>query len=364
MDEMLGFFDGREIFADSESAKALIGRLRTNFSEIDKFIAESIADYSLIDSLGSHEQSIVRQEHDAVEMALRIAGMVPRKSYRWSPTQQGKEEITSFFSGLKPEKFDEDDVVRWDADKIPGFNVISKEVFGHYILRDGSATLHTFHANKNALENTLGCDLIYFNEQHKSFAFIQYKMAELQGQTHIFRFPNSQLSEEIKRMDKLFEVVQADLAAQGRPPAASDFRMLNDPFFLKFCPRDAFDPDQNEQIKGMLIPISLWKIIENDTSGRFVGSLGGSLLSFENCPRYLDNTRFIALLQEGWFGTCSDSQELLESIITEIINSKRSVVLAARISALPDEVILPPLKKKRTTKKKVKRPAHRQRRSA
>jgi hypothetical protein len=285
-------------------------------------------------------------------MALRIAGMIPRNSYRWSPTKQGEEKITSFFSGLKPEKFDEDDVVRWDVDKIPGFDVVSKDVFGHYILRDGSTTLHTFHANKTPLEHTLGCDLIYFNEQHRSFSFIQYKMAEPQGKTHIFRFPNSQLTEELERMDKLFKVVQADLAARGNALAASDFRMLSDPFFLKFCPRDAFDPDQNEQIKGMLIPISLWKAIECDVSDRFVGALGGRLLSFDNCPRYFDNTRFIALLQEGWFGTSSDSQDLLETIITEIINSKRSVILAARISDLPGETATSPTKKKRTARKK------------
>jgi hypothetical protein len=83
-----------------------------------------------------------------------------------------------------------------------------------------------------------------------------------------------------------------------------------------------------------------------------VGALGGRLLSFDNCPRYFDNTRFIALLQEGWFGTSSDSQDLLETIITEIINSKRSVILAARISDLPGETATSPTKKKRTARKK------------
>lgn len=357
---MIKYFDGREVFVNSDECHEIITSLRSNFSEIELYISESIADYILIDELSPHKRLIVRQEHDAVEMALRIAGMIPRKSYLWSPTKQKEDKIVTFFSGLARTKHDEDDVVRWDADKIPGLDVINKEVFGHYILSDGTTTLHTFHANKTALENTLGVDLIYFNEQHKNFVFVQYKMAETQGNTHIFRFPNSQLTEELHRMDSLSQAILANEVDQSQTTSASDYRMLHDPFFLKFCPRDAFDPDQHEQIRGMLIPVTLWRLIENDTSTTFSGPLGGRFLSFENCPRYFDNTRFIALMQEGWFGTSSSSQNFLEQVITEIINSKRSVILAAKISTLDERIVTPPNTPKKSKKKSVKRrPANR-----
>lgn len=346
------FFEGSEVFASSGECSELLDRLCSNFAEIDAYVSESIADYVLVDELTPHKKLIVRQEHDAVEMALRIAGMIPRKSYRWSPTQQGEKSIASFFSGLKPERSGEDDVVRWDADKIPGFSLVKKELFGHYILKNGSSTLHTFHANKTPLENTLGVDLIYFNESHKNFVFVQYKMAEPQGKTHIFRFPDEQLTEEIKRMDNLLSALDSGTPDDVSSPVATGFRMLGDPFFLKFCPKDMFLPDQNEQVRGMVIPVSLWKLIENDSSGRFVGPGGGRLLSFENCPRYLDNTRFIALVQEGWFGTEEVSSTFLEQVISEIINTKRSLILAAKISSDPEPAASIVATRKRASKKK------------
>jgi hypothetical protein len=158
------FFGEREVFRSASKCERFIASIRKEFVDVEDYIERSIADYSLIDKLTPNELSIVRQEHDATEMALRIANMVPRRVYQWSPSGQGKKVITSFFTGLKPESLLEDDVVRWELHKIPVFEVINQKIFGHYVLRDGDNVLHAFHANKNALEKTMGVDLIYFNE--------------------------------------------------------------------------------------------------------------------------------------------------------------------------------------------------------
>lgn len=155
-------------------------------------------------------------------------------------------------------------------------------------------------------------------------------MAEQQGDTHVFRFPNQQLTLEIQRMDQVMAVLQGSGVANAGTPA-HDFRLADSPFFLKFCPRDGFEPDENEQIRGMIIPLSMWKLIEDDKSNMFLGPAGGSILSFDNCPRYLDNTQFIAMFQDGWLGTISNHRGFLEKVITEIINSGRSLILAAKL---------------------------------
>ncbi|MBY3188797.1 hypothetical protein [Rhizobium laguerreae] len=324
------FFEGRDVFHSSEDSADFVAKMRATFPDVERFIKEAETDYGLIDELDQHSVEVVRQEHDAVEMALRIANIIPRNAYQWSPSKRGVSKINSFFTGLKPASLLEDDVVRWDLNKIPGFNTIDDAVFGHYVLGNGSNILHTFHANKNALEKTLGVDLIYFNEQHENFALVQYKMAEQQGDTHVFRFPNQQLTLEIQRMDQVMAVLQGSGVANAGTPA-HDFRLADSPFFLKFCPRDGFEPDENEQIRGMIIPLSMWKLIEDDKSNMFLGPAGGSILSFDNCPRYLDNTQFISMFQDGWLGTISNHRGFLEKVITEIINSGRSLILAAKL---------------------------------
>ena len=350
--EFSDFFSDRDVFKGSVDCRDFIQKIRDEFSDVDDYISQTVADYELIDKLSVEARSIVRQEHDAVEMALRIANMIPRSSYDWSPTKQGKSEIRSFFTGLQPSGYLEDDIVRWELDKIPGFEVLDKTVFGHYVLGDGKTVLHTFHANKNALEKTMGVDLIYFNEQHESFILVQYKMAEPQGGDNVFRFPNQQLTTEVKRMDAIHEVLLKEAKNLGGNRLTKDYRITEDPFFLKFCPRDGFDPDANEQVRGMIIPLSMWRDVEGDVSSAFDDPQGGKIFGFENCPRYFDNTGFKSLIQEGWVGTSSVTRAFLEGVVTEIINNGKSLVLAAKLAILPAVAGSSPKKRKRRPKKK------------
>ncbi len=355
--EFIRFFDGRDVFYSADDSREFVAKMRAECQDVDLFIKAAETDYGLIDELTQDEIQIVRQEHDAVEMALRIANMTPRKSYRWSPSQQGKTAITSFFTGLEPASHMEDDVVRWDVARIPGYDLLRETVFGHYVLEDGGTILHTFHANKNALEHTLGVDLIYFNEQHESFVLVQYKMAEPQGNTHVFRFPDKQLEKEIDRMDRTMEVLANEVAAATNQSAAFDFRLTASPFFLKICPRDAFEPDENEQVKGMIIPLDMWKAVTADTTNKFLGPAGGGILSFDNCPRYFDNTQFISIMQSGWVGTSSVARSFLEQVITEIVNSGKSLVLAAKLRSRKEEAPAPVRTKKKARKGVNKRKA-------
>lgn len=350
------FFVDRSAFSDAEAALDLVDALRKSSTEIDQYIAQSIADYKLIDKLRDGERQIVRYEHDATEMALRIAGITPRDAYVWSPTREKKTAVTSFFSGLKTKKLSEDDIIQWDLRRIPGFSIIHEQPeFGHCVLRDGGQTIHLFHANKNKLENTLGVDLIYFNENHHSFVMVQYKGTEKALNTDLFRFPNEQLTAELERMDRVTRLIEAPT----KEVLAQDYRLCGSPFFLKFCPRDSFNPDNYGQIQGMIVPRDYWRMIEEDTTDRFVGPLGGKFYSFNNSPRYFDNTQFIAFLREGWIGTKSSVRDFLVQVLTEIIEDGHSVVFATKLDEVVrvEEVVAgkKPIIKRKGRKKKVRR---------
>ncbi|MBY5579141.1 hypothetical protein [Rhizobium leguminosarum] len=55
------------------------------------------------------------------------------------------------------------------------------------------------------------------------------------------------------------EVFLSELGKLKEAGTVDDFRLSNEPFFLKFCPRIQFDPDSSGVTKGMYVPLSYWK---------------------------------------------------------------------------------------------------------
>ena len=118
--------------------------------------------------------------------------------------------------------------------------------------------------------------------------------------------PDSQLNEQIRHMESL-------LTAAGLPQArrCEDFRLHDNPFFLKFCPRMDFAPEDTALIKGMYIPLAYWKLLES--SGQMTGPRGGRFLDFNNAGRYLTNTEFAMLVTKAWVGS-DPTQSNIEGI--------------------------------------------------
>lgn len=357
-EEFLPFFSKKHVHKSADESNDFIDALRRRFSEIDKFIGELESDFRMLDALTEHERHIVRQEEDAAEMSIRLADMTPRQVVDWSPTSQGHDKIESHFSGMTKRRLQEDDVIRYDLRRVPGYKVLlDEEDIGHYVLGDSKSKLHIFHANKNKLELCFGVDLIYFDPDHSNFVMIQYKMCEPQGNTHIFRFPSAQLTKEISRMNDTLKILDSIRESDQYKHLGGSYRINNDPFFLKFCPRERdLDPNLHEQIHGMIIPLGLWKTVEKDTEN-FLGPDEGRILSFDNCPRWFDNTAFISLVNKGWIGTDVSVGDFLGRTIREVIDAGRSLVFATKLSEISDvQATAPPVRKKRKTTKPKRRP--------
>ena len=94
-------------------------------------------------------------------------------------------------------------------------------------------------ANRLPLEEQTGADLIYYNETYHSFIMVQYKAMENGSDGPEFRWqPNDRLADEIERMESLL----AELGKAPNSQTPGSFRLHNNPFFLKFCPRIIFNP--------------------------------------------------------------------------------------------------------------------------
>ena len=74
-------------------------------------------------------------------------------------------------------------------------------------------------------------------------------------------------------------------------------RLLENPFYLKLCPKLIFNPDDVSLVRGMYLPLDYWRLIEADLN--IVGLRGGRNVTFENVGRYLDNSDFVGARKQS-----------------------------------------------------------------
>lgn len=263
-------------------------------------------------------------QQQAIVTALSIAGIKRDELQEWSPPESGA--AISFLDGLPSVRLREDSMVLNDLMKVPGFDFIESGPYSAAIFESDSERLTVILANRLPLEEQTGTDLVYFNETYQSFVMVQYKAMEFcdDEKGAIFRLPNPQLDEEIGRMDKLLEFLRSCNSNNHK----SEFRLNENPFFLKLCPRIVFQPDDVGLIPGMYLPLDYWKILAVHPSLK--GPKGGLRVTYENVGRYFDNTEFIKLVAKAWIGTNTNQSSVLKEIFREVLATGKAIAIAVK----------------------------------
>lgn len=153
---------------------------------------------------------------------------------------------------------------------------------------------------------------------------VQYKAMEQEDAETVFRLPNKQLSDEISRM----EAITQELKKCDPDTHHNGFRLNDNPFFLKFCPRLQFSPNDKGLTKGMYIHLDHWALLKD--SPDLNGPRGGKRLTYQNAGRYLDNTAFITLLSQAWVGTTISQSKILEIAVKNTLESGKAVAIAIK----------------------------------
>lgn len=268
------------------------------------------------------------QQKEAVLTALSIAGISREPVQEWAPSD---DTPVSFLDGLPSVRLREDPMVVNDLQNLPGFDVI--RTYAHcaavFESEDASERLTVILANRLPLEEQTGTDLIYFNETYQSFVMVQYKAMEREGGHNrpaeaVYRLPDAQLKEEIDRMDTMLGA----LRACGPDTDISGYRLTENPFFLKLCPRLVFNPDDVGLVPGMYLPLDYWKLLENDPGIK--GPRGGLRITYENAKRHFDNTAFITVVSKAWVGTTPSQSQVLRDVIWETLKTGKAVAIAIK----------------------------------
>lgn len=274
-------------------------------------------------------------QKDSLGLALQAAGIDRGLLLNWMPPERG-ERPSSFLDGMTSSEFIEDQMISADFSSLPGYAGFDGAHKASKVFQDPSdpkKRLTVIMANRHALEMQTGCDLIYYQEQYKSFVLVQYKRMDNTIDPATFRWstnPDDQLMKELSRMDETLN----HLSSCDRDDEPDAFRFIENPFLLKFCPKVLFDPEDKGLFKGIYLPLDLWKRLS--VHDRTLGPKGGRVLTYENVGRRLNNTEFLTLLENGWIGTTPPQSIALERIIKSILETGKTVTYAYKRDPPPD----------------------------
>jgi hypothetical protein len=290
---------------------------------LDRYSSERVA---RLGRLSSKARDNLAYQKEAVLTALAIADMGRNPVQEWAPPDGTP---VSFLDGLPNARLREDPMVVHDLMHLPGFDILKAMPYNAAVFESDSERLTVILANRLPLEEQTGTDLIYYNETFQSFVMVQYKAMEREDDDKGnmiagFRLPNHQLAEEITRMDALL----AELKACEVNTAHDGFRLTDNPFFLKLCPRLVFNPDNIGLVPGMYLPLNYWKLLEQHPGIK--GPRGGRRVTYENVGRHFDNSAFTTVVAKAWVGTTPSQSFVLASAIRQTLQTGKAVAIAVK----------------------------------
>lgn len=317
-----GLLTAKGFHAVIESVRQLSSQASTLLERFSQARTERIR------QLSAKARNNLAQQKEALLTALSIAGLSRDPVQEWTPSDGTP---VSFLDGLPNVRLREDPMVVNDLQNLPGFEVIKTYSYGAAVFESEATSerLTVILANRLPLEEQTGTDLIYFNETYQSFVMVQYKAMERADRKsgiplYLYRLPDTQLNEEIDRMD----AVLAALKACAPNADIGGFRLTENPFFLKLCPRLVFNPDDVGLVPGMYLPLDYWKLLVNDPGIK--GPKGGLRITYDNAKRHFDNTSFTTVVSKAWVGTTPNQSQVLQDVIRATLETGKAVAIAIK----------------------------------
>jgi hypothetical protein len=252
------------------------------------------------------------EQFDAIKTAMAAFGIAKSEVPKLIET---RPESDSTLSRLRSGEVRvlEDNVIARDSSVFPGFHLIQKNITGRAVFSRGKEQLEIYTANRGALEEMLGVDLIYNNQTTGSIVMVQYKMLEYQrgAKDWVARY-DSQFEKEVHRM--LLPELQME---------AEDYRLHRNPFFIKFVRRVGDGENHN----SFVLSLDHFHKLIGSPAGK--GRLGGVRISYDSLKGvYLRDSDFLGLVRSGYIGTHKKESLALGPIITKVAEGDRALVVA------------------------------------
>lgn len=263
------------------------------------------------------------QEKDAVGLALDIFGEDRAQVLsHWDSSADGQP--APFLQGLEKTYLREDPMIINDMGVFGDWSEIKRYQVGGAMFEKGEERLTIINANRTPIEQSLGVDLVYYQHRYHSFVMVQYKRMLQEGSKWVYRPQHDRNYEiELRRMQD-FESACPDIP---RDWTIDEYRLHARAFYWKLCESVTFKPTARELIQGMYLPLDYWETLVKSDRAR--GDMGALAISRANTKRYLNNTLFTHLVQDGWIGSRADTSDILSDVIGQCLENGKSVIIAA-----------------------------------
>lgn len=269
---------------------------------------------------------------DAVGLVLQMAGFSREPLELWTPPADLEApDAPSFLDGLPEGVALEDDLIAHDARRFRDWLGQDTSHHGWRVYTKNGQRLLIGNVNRKPAEATLGVDLIYLNESRQSTVLVQYKkLIKKDGDWsyHPAR-DRDNLEKELARM--------RDVAAMCEKVTDENdaYRLHSDPCWFKLCRAESTIPRTDELVQGMYLPRAYFDQLLNAPHSPLRGSRGGLRFGYQTVPRYLDNTTFSGLVQDGWIGSTGRATEIVQAQIRASHAGSREIVFAALLGENP-----------------------------
>jgi hypothetical protein len=285
----------------------------------------------------SRSAAVLALQRDATLTIARMAGMDLDPLARWSPPPEPLDDATvppTYISRLaelpahaeseraEPESSQqaiEERLLDHDAQFFLGERLDPAHNIHWYELRKFGQRLRIANVNYEAAENTLGVDLVYWNETRRCVVLVQAKRLRSSDGECYRPDSDKSLGSELERMRAVDK-----LADRQRQPD-QDFRLWTRPCWFKLCKDLAYIPQTTDNIHGMYLAREQFETLRKDP--RLKGERGGVVFSFENVPAYLDNSMFAKLVLNGLIGTSGSVTEMVRNLVQWSLDGHKALAL-------------------------------------
>lgn len=259
---------------------------------------------------------VVAYERDAVGLALAIAG-ISRDDVM---SDWDGDTDAPFLKGLTEFRVYEDAAIVRDTTVFGKWKGLGSSIIGIVRFEERGRHVTVINANRTPIENTLGCDLVYYVHDFNAYVLVQYKRLAKAAKGWEFR-PDSDANfdEELERM--------RSIAAPARVKDDPEHYRMGENFcFIKFCKPVTTDPFSGELSAGMYLPLDYFdRLVKAD---RLKGPLGGKVLTYDNVGRWLNNSAFVSLVERSWVGARGLTATQLTDVLHRSLAAKHSLILA------------------------------------
>lgn len=275
------------------------------------------------------------QQQDALRAAVVGLG-VGWVSFedRWEADDY--DDSTTYLDGFSSEDVvaTEDDILAHDQRFFGEFLVDDEINVKTTSFTDGKTNILVTMANRNAMEDVLGVDLIYYNELEQSYCLVQYKRMDNKGSSYTY-YPSSDgnYNSDMELMEQHTQTFnQHDCHALGENPNElyGNYRIFGSPFFFKFVYSIEFEPFKNKVVPGYYLAFDLWKsfVAECHVTGATIKA------NHKTLTKHIGPNVFCDLFKKGMIGSRLCSEDAVVETLAECLRANRSAVFAFKPSAI------------------------------